>query len=105
VTKAVWQAERRDIQLDQDKQGSTLMKEADHSALSPHSSELFEVISVREFASGGADTTSLLERCLARGWAPPEFYQALDELLQSNRIQELANGLFVRKNGMKGEST
>jgi len=88
---------RSDIRLDQNEPRHSSVHSRSLGGLSSAARELFEVICVREHASGGADSASLLERSLARGWSPPEFYQALDELIQAARVVELRNGLFISK--------
>jgi DNA processing protein len=69
--------------------------ETDMTHLSKAARELYESICVREHAAGGADITSLFERSMAHGGSPPEFYQALDELLASKKIKEDRSGLLV----------
>ena len=74
-------------------------QEMNKLALSTNAQELYEAICVRDLAAGGCDVASLLDRSLARGQTPGEFYEALEEIIGLELIQESASGLLIKNRG------
>jgi DNA processing protein len=63
--------------------------------LSPRAEALAHEVALRTQARGGAEILALLDWALTQNWRPSEFYQALQELLDSGDLKE-SQGVLLK---------
>lgn len=66
------------------------------SLLSGLAADLFETIYIRQRTSGALDPVSLLDWSIGRGYSPPEFFKAFEQLLEKEVIQEGPIGVCLK---------